>query len=49
MPCATLIDEQELDSRSSVGAVYWEGAVRVVEHGRDAGRGNPEMTATERE
>jgi hypothetical protein len=24
-----LMDDQELDSRESTGAVYWEGAVRV--------------------
>lgn len=39
-----LIDDQELDSRRSVGAVYWEGAVQVAEDGRDAGRGYLEMT-----
>jgi predicted secreted hydrolase len=39
-----LIDDQELDSRRSVGAVYWEGAVQVTEEGRDAGRGYLEMT-----
>ena len=39
-----LIDDQELDSRRSTGAVYWEGAVRVAEGGRDIGRGYLEMT-----
>lgn len=39
-----LIDDQELDSRRSVGAVYWEGAVQVAEDGRDVGRGYLEMT-----
>ena len=39
-----LIDNQELDSRRLVGAVYWEGAVQVAEDGRDAGHGYLEMT-----
>lgn len=39
-----LLDDQELDSRRSVGAVYWEGAVRVAEEGHDVGRGYLEMT-----
>ncbi len=39
-----LIDDQELDSRHSTGAVYWEGAVRVTEAGREIGRGYLEMT-----
>ena len=51
-----LMDDQELDSRGSTGAVYWEGAVRVIEsygesygesHGesdREVGRGYLEMT-----
>lgn len=39
-----LIDDQELDSRRSTGAVYWEGAVRVTEDGREIGRGYLEMT-----
>lgn len=39
-----LIDDQELDSRPSTGAVYWEGAVRVFEDGREIGRGYLEMT-----
>ena len=39
-----LIDDQELDSRRSTGAVYWEGAVRVSEDGREIGRGYLEMT-----
>ena len=38
------IDDQELDSRRSTGAVYWEGAVRVGEGGREVGRGYLEMT-----
>lgn len=39
-----LIDDQELDSRRSTGAVYWEGAVRVAEDGCDIGHGYLEMT-----
>ncbi|WP_295453734.1 lipocalin-like domain-containing protein [uncultured Thiodictyon sp.] len=39
-----LMDDQELDSRRSTGAVYWEGAVRVTENGREVGRGYLEMT-----
>mgnify|MGYP000004500366 FL=1 len=41
---APLLDDQELDSRGSTGAVYWEGAVRLVEAGRERGRGYLEMT-----
>ena len=39
-----LIDDQELDSRRSTGAIYWEGAVRASENGRPIGRGYLEMT-----
>ena len=39
-----LMDDQELDSSRSTGAVYWEGAVRVAEDGREIGRGYLEMT-----
>lgn len=39
-----LLDDQELDSRRSTGAVYWEGAVRVFDNGREIGRGYLEMT-----
>jgi predicted secreted hydrolase len=39
-----LIDDQELDSRRSVGAVYWEGAIRVSENGRPVGEGYLELT-----
>lgn len=39
-----LIDDQELDSRLSTGAAYWEGAVRVFEDGQEVGRGYLEMT-----
>jgi len=39
-----LMDDQELDSRRTTGAVYWEGAVRLLEDGREIGRGYLEMT-----
>lgn len=42
-----LLDDQELDSRRSTGAIYWEGAVRVRADdpaGRELGRGYLEMT-----
>jgi predicted secreted hydrolase len=38
-----LLDDQELDSRRSVGTVYWEGAVRVKENGQPAGEGYLEL------
>jgi predicted secreted hydrolase len=36
--------DQELDSRRSTGAVYWEGAVRALQDGRPLGRGYLELT-----
>ncbi|MEO8752705.1 MAG: lipocalin-like domain-containing protein [Casimicrobiaceae bacterium] len=39
-----LFDDQELDSRASVGTVYWEGAVRALAGGRQVGRGYLELT-----
>ena len=39
-----LQDDQELDSRQSTGAVYWEGAVSLERDGRPDGRGYLEMT-----
>jgi len=36
--------DQELDSRASTGAVYWEGAVTVARDGKPAGRGYLELT-----
>ena len=39
-----LLDDQELDSRRSTGAIYWEGAIRLSEGGREVGRGYLEMT-----
>jgi predicted secreted hydrolase len=39
-----LQDDQELDSRQSTGAVYWEGAVNLTRDGVPAGRGYLELT-----
>jgi predicted secreted hydrolase len=39
-----LQDDQELDSRRSTGAVYWEGAVTLTRDGTPAGRAYLEMT-----
>lgn len=39
-----LMDDQELDSRQSTGAVYWEGAVRVSRAGAEVGRAYLELT-----
>jgi len=39
-----LMDDQELDASASTGTVYWEGAVRASEGGREAGRGYLELT-----
>jgi predicted secreted hydrolase len=39
-----LQDDQELDSRRSTGAVYWEGATTFSRDGKQAGRGYLEMT-----
>jgi predicted secreted hydrolase len=40
-----LMDDQELDSRSSTGTIYWEGAVRAFDAGgREVGRGYLELT-----
>ena len=38
------MDDQELDSRASVGTVYWEGAVRVWRDGAETGEGYLELT-----
>lgn len=38
-----LFDDQELDSRRSVGTVYWEGAIRASENGQPAGEGYLEL------
>jgi predicted secreted hydrolase len=39
-----IMDDQELDSRASVGTIYWEGAVRVKAGERVVGRGYLELT-----
>lgn len=39
-----LMDDQELDSRRSTGAIYWEGAARLLEAEREVGLGYLEMT-----
>ena len=39
-----LMDDQEVDARSSTGTVYWEGAVTVRHRGREIGRGYLELT-----
>ena len=39
-----LMNDQELDSRASTGAIYWEGAVRAMQKGKEAGRGYLELT-----
>ncbi|NRR31216.1 carotenoid 1,2-hydratase [Oxalobacteraceae bacterium] len=39
-----LLDDQELDSRRSTGAVYWEGAVTLSRDGAAVGRAYLEMT-----
>jgi len=39
-----LFSDQELDSRATTGAVYWEGASRLLQDGREIGRGYLELT-----
>lgn len=39
-----LMDDQENDTRATTGAIYWEGAVRARQQGRDIGRGYLELT-----
>ena len=39
-----LFEDQELDARASVGTLYWEGAVRAKQGGREVGRGYLELT-----
>jgi predicted secreted hydrolase len=41
---APLQPDQELDSRGSTGAVYWEGAMSVTQDGKPVGRGYLELT-----
>ncbi|NQW82241.1 MAG: lipocalin family protein, partial [Polaromonas sp.] len=40
-----VIDNQELDSRNSTGAIYWEGLSELIDsHGKRVGMGYLEMT-----
>jgi len=39
-----LMDDQELDARANTGTIYWEGAVRMLQSGREVGRGYLELT-----
>jgi predicted secreted hydrolase len=39
-----LLEDQENDTRLTSGTVYWEGAVRAFEAGREVGRGYLELT-----
>jgi len=39
-----LMEDQELDSRASTGAVYWEGAISASREGHRVGRGYLELT-----
>jgi predicted secreted hydrolase len=39
-----LMDDQELDALASTGTIYWEGAVRVKQGEKAAGRGYLELT-----
>jgi predicted secreted hydrolase len=39
-----LQDDQELDASASTGTIYWEGAVRALANGADAGHGYLELT-----
>jgi predicted secreted hydrolase len=43
-----LMDDQENDTRASVGAIYWEGAVTALAAGRPIGRGYLELTGYSR-
>jgi predicted secreted hydrolase len=39
-----LMDDQEMDARRSTRTIYWEGAVRALQAGREVGRGYLELT-----
>lgn len=39
-----MMDDQENDTRLSTGTVYWEGAIRAVQHGKTIGWGYLELT-----
>jgi predicted secreted hydrolase len=38
------MDDPELDARVDTGTIYWEGAVRAIQAGREIGRGYLELT-----
>ena len=45
LPHQEPLDNQELDSRGSTGAIYWEGLSELLdERGQRVGRGYLEMT-----
>lgn len=44
---APLFDDQELNSRGTTGAVYWEGAIRIFQEQRAVGQGYLELTGYE--
>ncbi|MEN6587588.1 MAG: lipocalin-like domain-containing protein [Sulfuricella sp.] len=39
-----MMDDQENDARATAGTIYWEGAVRALQTGREIGRGYLELT-----
>jgi predicted secreted hydrolase len=39
-----LMEDQELDARRSTGTIYWEGAMRALQSGKEVGRGYLELT-----
>jgi predicted secreted hydrolase len=39
-----LMNDQELDARTTTGTIYWEGAVRAFDGNKEAGRGYLELT-----
>ena len=39
-----LMEDQENDTRASIGTIYWEGAVRALKDGQAAGQGYLELT-----
>jgi predicted secreted hydrolase len=39
-----LMQDQELDARTTSGTVYWEGASELLDDARHVGRGFLEMT-----
>lgn len=41
---APMMDDQENDARATAGTIYWEGAVRALQAGREIGRGYLELT-----